>query len=288
MNAVFERKLKDSAFPFVLAEQAGERSFFYHWHEEIEILYSLEKSFHIDIETKSFTANKGEIVIVGAGASHCLFPSAPDAKRLVIRVDPALIFSHSVFAEHRDCFSQIMPHSTDWPVKVQDRISYSLNVMRLEWFERKIGWQEMIYSEFARIAAIALRELPKSDGGKRNRSDSYALKLALDYLSENHYREISLKSCADELGFNESYLSSMFKKRTGTSFHRYLIDIRLNSAEWMLSNSDITVAEVAENAGFSNVKTFHRVFYEKHGIPPGVFRKRKSLLPINKNTLQMK
>jgi AraC-like DNA-binding protein len=280
MNSVFQRKLDDCEFPFVLAEQVGEGSYVYHWHEELEILLSLEKSFNIGIETETFTVNKGEIVIVGAGESHCLFASTPDARRLVIRVNPSLIFSHSVFAEHKDCFSQIKPHSIDWPVKVQEQISHNLNVMWLEWFERKIGWQEIIYSEFARIAAIVLRELPKVDRRKHNKSDYYALKLVLNYLSEKYNQEISLKSCADELGFNESYLSSMFKKRTGTSFHQYLVDIRLNSAEWMLLSSDAIIAELADKAGFSSIKTFHRVFYEKHGISPGVFRKQKSLLSV--------
>ena len=81
-----------------------------------------------------------------------------------------------------------------------------------------------------------------------------------------------MESCARTLGFNLSYLSSKFKSQVGVTFHQYLVNLRLNHAEWLLRDEDIPVALVAEKSGFSSSKTFYRVFRDKNGISPKQYR----------------
>ena len=124
------------------------------------------------------------------------------------------------------------------------------------------------------MAVSAIRDIPKEDSERSLSTRNGILKQILEYLSQHYLSDMSLKSCADALGFNESYLSTMFKKHTGASFHQYLLNLRLKKAEWLLINSDMPIIDVSESSGFSSTKTFHRVFRNKYGISPGSFRSR--------------
>jgi AraC-like DNA-binding protein len=150
--------------------------------------------------------------------------------------------------------------------------------MHKEYLAKEPGWIEMIHSELLRLTAISIRELPNTEKTKSYSAQGSALRKVLEYLGANYSKEITLKTCADQLGFNESYLSSMFKKNTGTSFHQYLINIRLNEAEWMLKDQELSIGEIAERSGFISLKTFHRVFSDKYGTSPGAYRNKDRII----------
>lgn len=98
----------------------------------------------------------------------------------------------------------------------------------------------------------------------------------LQYLSEHYTGEVSLGSCAAALGFTPSYLSALFKAKTGATFHRYLLNLRLKQAEWLLRSTALPVARIAEESGFVSEKTFYRVFKEQYRMTPLQYRKEKS------------
>ncbi len=69
-----------------------------------------------------------------------------------------------------------------------------------------------------------------------------------------------------------SYISQLFKKMCAMNFHEYLTLCRLNFAKQLLLNTNLTVAQVADQCGFKNHVHFVRRFREKNGIPPGQYR----------------
>ena len=103
-------------------------------------------------------------------------------------------------------------------------------------------------------------------------SQDDSLKRVLSYLSEHDLSSLTLKDCAEALGFNETYLSGLFKRQTGTTFHQYVLKLRLNQAEQLLENTNLSISAVSVQSGFSSVKTFHRVFHEQYGVTPGQYR----------------
>ena len=65
-----------------------------------------------------------------------------------------------------------------------------------------------------------------------------------------------------------SYLSAIYKKETGTSLLEFINQARLDEAERLLEQG-MTVAEVAEKAGFRDSTYLIRVFKKKRGVTPG-------------------
>ncbi|HCE45185.1 MAG TPA: hypothetical protein DET40_16725 [Lentisphaeria bacterium] len=60
-----------------------------------------------------------------------------------------------------------------------------------------------------------------------------------------------------------------------------LINVRLERAKWLLSNSHLTVAEACFQSGFENIFYFSRIFRRKVGIPPSKYGGRITAKPIS-------
>jgi AraC family transcriptional regulator len=72
-----------------------------------------------------------------------------------------------------------------------------------------------------------------------------------------------------------NYFAWQFKRATGLPPHQYVLDRRVERAKQFLqTGSDISLAEVAAEAGFSDQSQFSHHFKRLIGVTPGQFRKR--------------
>lgn len=136
------------------------------------------------------------------------------------------------------------------------------------------GWQVAVRGGLFELALMMLRELPESreEPARRNSKDT-GLKKTLLFLAENYTRDISLKECADEMGFNMNYFSRFFRSHTGIHFHQYLTTLRMQKARQLLLTTGLPITEVVSRSGFQNAKTFNRVFKNTCGCSPREFRR---------------
>lgn len=273
-KAFYELPHTEPGFSVRVGEMKGSQSYLYHWHDAVEILYGLEKTTSVGIEGCSYTLCEGDIVIIGSGENHCIFPSDHQARRLAILFEPSQIFSGQHFSPYQDCFSQISRHSSAWQPEPRQMLKDGIAGIYDECGRQQPGWELQVYSLLAAMAAAAVRSLPKEEVKPRHREDDM-LRSVLAYLSAEYLNDITLTSCAQALGFHPAYLSHQFMKQLGVSFHRYLVNLRLMKAESLLEDPDIPVGQAALQAGFTNEKTFYRVFRVKHGMPPGQYRKMR-------------
>lgn len=102
-----------------------------------------------------------------------------------------------------------------------------------------------------------------------------------DYVYLHLHDRITVEEIADHIGLNPSYLSTLFKKETGTTITDYIQDRRVECAENLLRFSDYSFAEIANITAFSSQSYFNTVFKKKTGMTPLAYRKkyyRKGLL----------
>lgn len=90
---------------------------------------------------------------------------------------------------------------------------------------------------------------------------------------ENHYQEnISLKMLEDEFYFNASYISRIFKIKTGENYSDYLLKLRIARAKVLLESSNYSIRQISEMVGFSSSKYFSKVFKDMEGRQPVSYR----------------
>ena len=107
-----------------------------------------------------------------------------------------------------------------------------------------------------------------------NESDDLVGRLS-EHLARNYPRpELDAATVCRETGIPRSRLSEIVKAGFGTAFKAHLNDLRLKEAARLLSNTDRGVAEIGFAVGYNSVAHFHRVFRERHGVPPGEYRSR--------------
>lgn len=97
---------------------------------------------------------------------------------------------------------------------------------------------------------------------------------AIDFIYEHLNSPICVKSIADHIGINETYLSKLFKKETGISISEYIRNYRIEAAKNMLKYSDYSYTEIAELLCFSSQSHFTKVFKDVTGYTPKVYRDR--------------
>ena len=86
--------------------------------------------------------------------------------------------------------------------------------------------------------------------------------------------QYSLDAYARELSLSKYHISHIFKKYTGLSPIAYRNRLRLRYAKGMLEKTDMSMAEIAINVGFTGQQYFCEAFKESFGISPTEYRKK--------------
>ena len=77
---------------------------------------------------------------------------------------------------------------------------------------------------------------------------------------------------AAAIGLSTSRFRHLFKQQTGVTFSQFVKSTRLASAGLLLSNTFLSVKEVAVRSGFSDISHFVRDFELRYGQSPSKFR----------------
>lgn len=110
---------------------------------------------------------------------------------------------------------------------------------------------------------------------------SVYVKSAIDYIAKNYSKKIRIKEMADYIGVNRSYLTTSFKRTVGCSPQEYLLNLRMEKAKGMLTETDIKINEVAVAVGYADQLAFSRIFRQHCGLSPREYRDREQKLLIN-------
>lgn len=100
-----------------------------------------------------------------------------------------------------------------------------------------------------------------------------AIQRVKEYIAENYIQPLRLDDIAAHVHLNASYLSSLFKKETGSSITNYLTMFRLETSKKLLKSTDQTVAEISYAVGFLDAKYFTKLFSKEVGISPTQYRR---------------
>lgn len=109
------------------------------------------------------------------------------------------------------------------------------------------------------------------DSVKRLKTDTM-IRQTVELIRARYATDLSLQMAADEMGISVSYLSKLFKEELGETFIDYVTRIRLEKAQELLVETELTMQQVAEAIGYTSVQQMFRVFKKKLGMTPGEYR----------------
>jgi two-component system response regulator YesN len=109
------------------------------------------------------------------------------------------------------------------------------------------------------------------------RTDSEIVNRMCSCVLESIDCEVSLKSVSERLFMNRTYLSEVFRQKTGIQFVEYLTMIKMERAKILLVERRLKTYEIAEKLGFKDIEYFSRLFKKFTGIPPAEYRQTNTI-----------
>ncbi|MCA9235098.1 MAG: substrate-binding domain-containing protein [Planctomycetales bacterium] len=97
---------------------------------------------------------------------------------------------------------------------------------------------------------------------------------ALRFIQAHAFRDIVVKDILRELPVSRRSLEIQFRKFLGRSPAEEIRRVRLEKGRELLSNSDMSIAEIASASGFANGTRFGVAFRKKFGMAPLAYRKQ--------------
>ncbi len=82
----------------------------------------------------------------------------------------------------------------------------------------------------------------------------------------------AVREMARTMMMSPEHFSRVFHKVTGQSPRDFLLHTRLMRARHLLAETDLSMAEIAEQLGYADLFFFSRQFKQKVGIPPSTYR----------------
>jgi AraC-like DNA-binding protein len=98
---------------------------------------------------------------------------------------------------------------------------------------------------------------------------------ALDeYIRENCSDEISNTEIGAIFGYHPFYVSRVLKEKKGITLRQYIIAYRLKRSKKMLELTKMSIAEIAEECGFTDASYFTKTFRQTFGMTPKEWRSK--------------
>ena len=248
-----------------------------HWHNALEIILPVENYYDVDVDNKRYHVLPGDILFIPPRKSHYLH--APNSGvRNICLFDIDFFSSVRGYSGLLSMLSDSIHITADDFAPIYNEIYELFSQIWNEYFQKTEFYEFSIYAHLFQILTILSRyRLNKmqlfNDTSPVKRKEYFdRLNNAIDYIDENYTNKITLEEVASFSGFSKFHFSRLFKEYMHCTFYDYLINRRIKATEVLLTRDDLTITDIALQAGFSSIPTFNRTFKMKKGCTPGEYR----------------
>lgn len=216
----------------------------------------------------------GDIAIIPAGvASHWRWRDSRPHETLHIYLEPN--FVHKV-AESCDLNHDQMAIEPQIAVRDEQLSHMAMSLLYELKAENVVG--RLYADSVASVLAIqlvrrysCLKDVAIRKGGMAPNK----LRRALEFISDKLEQQqgIPLEVVAREVGMSRYHFSRVFKESMGLSPINYIVRQRIERAKKLLAETELPIADIALQAGFSGQSHFTTFFRKLVGLTPRSFRK---------------
>lgn len=133
---------------------------------------------------------------------------------------------------------------------------------------------QLLAMELLVVLARGLHEAWEESLRVRSGKARELVKIARDYIVENHDREMSIADVANYVFLSQGYFARAFRDETGMNPMAFLMQVRVEQACKLLERQDIKVSGIATQVGFSSPQRFNAAFRKHIGMTPMQYRRR--------------
>lgn len=94
----------------------------------------------------------------------------------------------------------------------------------------------------------------------------------MQYILHNPEADLRLKTVAENVFLNYSYLSSNFSAKTGMHYNEYILNIKMARAAYLLLNTDMKIYEICSAVSYQDTNYFTRQFKKIYSVSPSEYK----------------
>lgn len=239
-----------------------------HTHNYVELFYIVGGRGQFLIEDKIYDVSTNNLVIINPGILHTeMSLNAQPLEYIVLGIEgvalgeqedgPFCILDHYESMEISGCLRNILREMEMKNTGYEDICQ---------------AYMEILIIRLMRITAIAVPQEPLAAATNRQCA---AARRFIDL----HFKEpLTLDQLAQEAHMNKFYLAHTFKEEYGTSPINYMIRRRIEESKYLLTETDLSLSQIAQMLGFSSLSYFSQVFRRTQSTSPMEYRQRSKQL----------
>ena len=97
---------------------------------------------------------------------------------------------------------------------------------------------------------------------------AHKLRRVIERMNADLDTDLDLKTIAAESGYGRNHFLRMFRAATDVTPHQYLLRLRIEKAQSLMTNKSLRLIDIAESCGFASQSQFSRVFKQVVGVTP--------------------
>ena len=267
----------------IISCQTGIDTEYKHWHknEDNMIIFIHSGSGSIVCNERVYPIKEGALCFIGANKYHYTVPDdaiiyrrskvfISDGKlsRILSLVSESDAFAHD-FHEDSFVYAEIPTDKIPavdallWDMSHHANDRKCRDAIFVSCFLRLLGF-------IAQNALDAISNSPSS------------LHRAIEYINQSIEKPLSIDQICEYVHISKYHFCRSFKKATGLTVMQYILNTRVVLAKHMLETEGLSIIEISEQCGFSNVSYFCRAFKEATLMTPLQYKKRHAKAAVEK------
>lgn len=232
-----------------------------HVHDQAELMIVLSGEVTVGIGTEKYTLHAGDAAIAFPLVPHSYDELTGDSNGLVA------IFPPETISQYEGTFHSLHP---EMPVLRADQAGEGMRdaTAQLSRLSMEKDLPLCIAYLHVLLASVLHRLTYRPVYDYNERGLGYRI---LQYVSSHACEEITLESAAHGIGISPSHLSHFFSERLNVHFRHFINAIRINRARMLMRNPNLTLLEICDACGFTNMRTFRRAFQQEMNCLPSEY-----------------
>lgn len=220
----------------------------------------------LDGKLKREVRHPGNIAIIPAGIAHrCNWNGTVEFT--ILAIEPALLQQVGQDFVHPDRI-ELMPRFMD---QSDDLIQAICLTLREELKSSKIGGGLLIDSLKTTLAIHLLRNYCTVQLKLANYPTGLSqsrLQQVREYIHEHLHQDLKLVELSAIVQLSPYHFLRLFKQQMGITPHQYILQCRIEKAQFLLQHTELSVAEIATRTGFCDQSHLTRCFKRLVGVTP--------------------